>query len=444
MEIRPETFKVENLAKNWINRTLRASPEYQRGLVWTTTQKQRLIDSVFRKYPLPSFFFVERALVGPDGNVAKTWEIVDGQQRIEALAGYYGGNWSTLEVDDPRLSLPEGLRRDPAPWSGKLFSQLGESEKSLFKDSTVSGFVIHKTINEEEIRDLFIRLQAGTALTRQQIRDAWPGTIGPFVQRIAGRGAQQPTFSVFEYIDRRGTHRNEELDELEDEFVNDRQTCAQLLTLYFEHRPDSMPSLGAKAIDDIYHQKVSFRPDGEDAERFRQILGWCDQIIVYHPQAKNGVTRKNQLFSLFVFLYELSQNRSVKVNEDLLSKIGTEFWKDSEDEPRGGKVIAPSTLSTHFHWFVNKKMANLVVPGLDPNRFFSESQKQELWEKVTDSKGVTKCASCGGVITRDEADFDHVTPWIMGGQTVISNCRVVHREGDCHLRGRAATRVVRT
>jgi hypothetical protein len=38
-----------------------------------------------------------------------------------------------------------------------------------------------------EIRDLFIRLQSGTALTRQQIRDAWPGNLGPYVERLAGK-----------------------------------------------------------------------------------------------------------------------------------------------------------------------------------------------------------------------------------------------------------------
>ena len=41
--------------------------------------------------------------------------------------------------------------------------------------------------NENEVRDLFIRLQAGTPLTAQEKRDAWPGDFTVFVIRHAGR-----------------------------------------------------------------------------------------------------------------------------------------------------------------------------------------------------------------------------------------------------------------
>lgn len=38
-----------------------------------------------------------------------------------------------------------------------------------------------------EVRDLFIRLQAGTPLTAQEKRDAWPGDFTLFVIRHAGK-----------------------------------------------------------------------------------------------------------------------------------------------------------------------------------------------------------------------------------------------------------------
>jgi hypothetical protein len=41
MRVEKREFKVSNLAENWNTRALRANPEYQRGLVWTRTQKQR-------------------------------------------------------------------------------------------------------------------------------------------------------------------------------------------------------------------------------------------------------------------------------------------------------------------------------------------------------------------------------------------------------------------
>jgi len=332
------------MAQNWTSRTLRVNPEYQRGLVWTPVQKQRLVDSVFRGYPLPSFYFRVTTHKGPDGNPTQVWEIVDGQQRIEALAGYLRDEWPALAKDDPKLSLPDAIRQVESPWAGKLFSQLSSNVKESFKDAKIQGLVITSVNSEDEVRDLFIRLQAGTALSRQQIRDAWPGPIGPFVESLAGRGTRRPSFELFSWIDRRGTRRTEELDEAEDEYVSDRQTCAQLLTLYFarERTPDSMPALATRSLDDMYHQNTSFDQNGEKARQFKELLGWCDRIIL----SKSEVIRKNRLFSLFTFLDDLSRNSTVRINDDLMTRINHEFWSNNdEDEPRGGRVISSTTLT---------------------------------------------------------------------------------------------------
>lgn len=257
---------------------------------------------------------------------------------------------------------------------------------------------------------------------------------------MAGRGARRPSFDLFSWIDRRGTRRTEELDEAEDEYVGDRQTCAQLLTLYFarDRMPDSMPTLATRSLDDMYHQNTSFDQEGEKARRFKELLAWCERIII----SKSEVIRKNRLFSLFTFLDDLSRNTSVRVNDDLITRIGREFWSNhDEDEPRGGRVISSTTLTEHYRWFVQNKMANLVVPGLDPKRLFDENQKDEIWKQANDPRGIVKCASCGMVITRAEAEFNHKVPWIRGGKTEVANGEVVHT--DCHARGRAAVQIVR-
>ena len=62
---------------------------------------------------------------------------------------------------------------------------------------------LSELVDADEVRDLFIRLQSGTALTRQQIRDAWPGTIGPFIVRLAGKMDSTPSIKLFKQIDRR-------------------------------------------------------------------------------------------------------------------------------------------------------------------------------------------------------------------------------------------------
>ena len=88
-------------------------------------------------------------------------------------------------------------------------------------------------------------------------------------------------------------------------------------------------------------------------------------------------------------------------------------------------------------------MAGLTVPELDQKRFFDDEQKGQIWKKQTKPDGSTPCASCGGHLEFIEADFDHIDPWILGGQTIVENGRAVHREGTCHKRGRAAISAVR-
>lgn len=39
------------------NDFLKVNGEYQRGLRWTDTQKRMFIDSIFRNYAIPAFYF---------------------------------------------------------------------------------------------------------------------------------------------------------------------------------------------------------------------------------------------------------------------------------------------------------------------------------------------------------------------------------------------------
>ena len=47
------TKKVDHLLEWKRANMLSPNPEYQRGSVWTTPQKKRLVDSVMRGYPIP-------------------------------------------------------------------------------------------------------------------------------------------------------------------------------------------------------------------------------------------------------------------------------------------------------------------------------------------------------------------------------------------------------
>jgi hypothetical protein len=74
-----EVMPISELTDSELNLT----PSYQRGDVWTSTDRQALIESVLRGIPLPSIILLE---TGP----ATPREVVDGKQRLTALLRFVG------------------------------------------------------------------------------------------------------------------------------------------------------------------------------------------------------------------------------------------------------------------------------------------------------------------------------------------------------------------
>lgn len=77
---------------------LNLTPSYQRGDVWSTNDRQALIESVLRGIPLPSIILRE---VGP----SDPQEVVDGKQRLTALLRFVGSHpaaLATVQAADAR------------------------------------------------------------------------------------------------------------------------------------------------------------------------------------------------------------------------------------------------------------------------------------------------------------------------------------------------------
>ncbi|WP_295582998.1 DUF262 domain-containing protein [uncultured Oscillibacter sp.] len=68
-----------------------------------------------------------------------------------------------------------------------------------------------------------------------------------------------------------------------------------------------------------------------------------------------------------------------------------------------------------------------VVRGIsvDPKRLFSSDDKLELLRQSEEADGKYQCAICHQWFTADELTVDHVTPWSLGGRTVLSNAQLL-------------------
>ena len=92
MKMQSKTRAIDKIYKR---RDRYEIPEWQRQEVWSQSKRRNLIDSILRRWKLPKFYFLK---VSSD---PEAYEVVDGQQRLAAIFGFF----------DNELSLPESAGR---------------------------------------------------------------------------------------------------------------------------------------------------------------------------------------------------------------------------------------------------------------------------------------------------------------------------------------------
>lgn len=216
---------IAQIVEQFDRNHLRINRDYQRGAEWNERQQGKFVDSLFRNYPVPAIFIRVTEDEGLFGRHTSA-ELIDGQQRLLALSLFMS---EKLRLPPPsgagRLRLPAGVAAQPAPWLGRTWPELMTELQRQLSETPLRVFVVSPPTTDDEVRDLFIRLQAGTALTRQQIRDAWPGPVSKFVESIGGKGRHLPQSALFSMVDKRGNPHVD--DDTTDLWVAHRQSCAQ-------------------------------------------------------------------------------------------------------------------------------------------------------------------------------------------------------------------------
>src|SRR5690242_10419549 len=125
MKAKLETKTVDDLLQWKANKMLTANAEYQRGVVWKDAQRKRLIDSVMRGYPIPLIYlhYISREVAGAK---REDFEIIDGQQRIDALYAYKEGAFKLFDpvADEEEARFPSFIKNQACPWGGRRFEDL--------------------------------------------------------------------------------------------------------------------------------------------------------------------------------------------------------------------------------------------------------------------------------------------------------------------------------
>ena len=423
---------------------LKPNLEYQRGEVWSKSQKQKLIDSVLRGYPIPLMYLHDEQ-VQVRGRRVDSYHVIDGQQRINALYEFSEGAFKLLDPakkEDGKY-FPKFLASRSCPWGGLEFRQLSNDLKEKFLDTPISVAIIK--CDEDEARDLFIRLQAGAPLNAQEKRDALAGKVTELVLKIGGKPqlARYPGNDFFTRVMRMKPSRDRGAT---------RQLATQLLMLYLTRREGSgkiqFSDIKSQSLDNFYYQNLDMDIESEDIQRFEKIL---DKMSELFGDGKRRQLKGHDAIHLVLLLEVLWDNfvptwqgqiasaydefakgivkaRGVKVLTGNESENDKDFWNYYQQTR--SRSDQASTIDARHKIYVRQMsrfLGEFLIPK-DPKRLFSPDEKELIYYR--DEK---KCHFCKREVPWVEAEIHHVLPHSEGGKTILENGVLVCQK--CHPRG---------
>ncbi len=371
--------------------TLALRPPYQRGLVWSETDKQRLIDSILRHFSIGKIFW--REVIQSTGE--SSYEVVDGQQRLTSIQEFRQDRF-------PLSSASSDL-------AGKKFTELPVDER-MEVDNYLLDIEVIRGATEEQIRDMFKRLQLGKALTSGERLKAAYGDMHDFVATVI----QHPLFGRVGFKNSR------------DEYF---RVAAQLVRLSMEKRICDVEYLNLETMFDDNKlwptaQRVAFQSRIQnDLDGLERILGLVDTL---HP---------NRALTLTLFWFA----RAMKDEFNVAPKVLAEFIRNFEIERRAAAEESDSDFAK-FNKAIESstgregslKMRHKVItarfvfahPDLTPRdnqRLFSDAQRVAIYWR---DKG--QCQICKKQVSDSHFEVDHFPKaWKNAGPTSLSNGRTL-------------------
>lgn len=381
-----------------------ATPDFQRPPVWSTKQKQLLMDSILRNYDLPKFYWqkVERA----DGVI---YEVIDGQQRLRAVWEFRADKFSMAKDADPIGDHKV---------AGRRFSQLPPELILAFDTYQLDVVVITGAIvtdEEDEVRDMFLRLQNGTTLKAQEKRNAMIGQMRDFVREIASH----PFLSNCGFLNKR--------------FSFDH-IAAQTILIELKGGPANVRDAD---LNKMYRDHAGFDTAGAKAKKVRRVY---DFLLRAFPQRTPELERYN-VITLYSLVSLLLDGYAVHGVETCLATWFVSFEKERhadeqkpEDERDIGfvdyrRLISHSTdteesIRARLDMFERRFLSEYPnIEPKDPVRSFSHEQRLAIYRR---DNGVCQVRiSCDGVkVVWDHWHADHVIPHTRGGRSTVANGQV--------------------
>ena len=150
-------------------------PDYQRERAWSDDDQSKFIESVLLGLPIPYIFVADVSGENEDKENDSRLEIIDGTQRIRALASFLNN-----ELELSNLKKLVNLNYF-------TFADLPLSRQRRFKRTTLRMIQLTEEADEEVRRDLFERINTGSVELNEmeKRRGGHPGKFLDLVERLS-------------------------------------------------------------------------------------------------------------------------------------------------------------------------------------------------------------------------------------------------------------------
>jgi len=268
-------------------------PEYQREPhLWSREEKSDLIDSILKGLDVPKIYFYK--LLDAKGN----YEVVDGQQRLEAIWGFYNNEFKLK--------------------TGEYFTDLKQADQRIIREYELQVTEIIEA-KDSELRLLFLRLQLGELLNTGEKLKAQTGIVKDFIFK---RMVLQDFIRGINISERRFA----------------KQTlCAQIcINSYWKEKNNSFCRTRYIDLEDFFKKCNEFK--GEDLKflnkKFEEIISTLAILKkAFHSKLKI-LTNRSFILSLYLLVEEFMKNNQtnemstcVKFVEYLLKELKAEMKK---------------------------------------------------------------------------------------------------------------------
>ena len=294
--------------------------------------------------------------------------IVDGQQRLNTLWKFKDDNLDLSEKFSKDIINDDKNKQRNNGKGAYKYTELHKDWQDKFDSYPIT--VIHlRDYDDEEIRDLFRRLQRGKPLNPSEILNAYRGNIVLTMRKLA---SHKFFSSIVPVKPVRYKHF---------------YLVAQIIFLESEGIKDISP----KYIKDFFEKNESLDQSSKVYTRVNKILNYLAATF----QTKTPEIRKpGWIITLYLFTAHLIENYAVDNQKDNLKEFFIDFYQKIVNSSASGDkelidfnlaiskgTTSQSNLKSRYGVFLKKILDKYHPARLDENRLFNDDQKIAIFRR---------------------------------------------------------------